>query len=550
MARKPSPSIALGRRTKTIADQFQIDHSAREATLQRARLWARLSIPSLFPLEEYDTWNPDEFDLAENFQSLLARGSQNMASNLTMAIWMPGSRAFENVPNVGVLESKALSDEAKQDLLQRLHVRDVVMMSALEAGLKRKSPRPSNHSRFRTTKYQTYLGSLVTGEALARLNDDFRWSKYRREQYVTDRDDCGDVNYHIIREMKDLAFMDDKRLRDHFGFTIAEAMEMDDHERNKPMFTRVRWHPGVKKWVIEQEVEGKVINTTEERVTPYICTPWSLTPGEDYGRGMIEMNAGDALSFDSLRRSIKEMAALAAKMLWAIDGTSDVQDRDLEKPTGSVIVGARVSGGQVQDVGMLKVDKLADFSIAFQTSEIIRKDLAAAMLIESEVQPQQDRVTRFQAERIAAELDKASFGVSTSFGDDDVEPTVMRTDFQLVRDRIIAPLPKEATQMRTLTGAVQIANGARRQKLLSIAQNAPLLGEEAMRRLDMGVLFEVLARLDNIDEPGLIKSKDDMAKETNAAIRAQLAAEAGKQAISTAGTIAETQAKAAAMPVA
>lgn len=242
------------------------------------------------------------------------------------------------------------------------------------------------------------------------------------------------------------------------------------------------------------------------------------------------------------------MAALAAKMLWAIDGTSDVQDRDLEKPSGSVIVGARVQGGQVQDVGMLKIDKLADFQVAFQTSEIIRKDLAAAMLIESEVQPQQDRVTRFQAERIAAELDKASYGVSTAFGDDDVEPTVMRTDFQLVRDRIIQPLPKEATQMRTLTGAVQIANGSRRQKLLGIAQAAPLLGEEAMRRLDMGVLFEVLARLDNINEPGLIKSKDQIAQETNAAIRTQLAQAAGQQAIETAGSIAETQAEAALAP--
>lgn len=537
-------------RVKTIADQFQIDHTAREETLRRARLWARLSIPSLFPLEEYDSWRPDDFDLAENFQSLLARGAQNMASSLTLATWEPGSKAFENVPNVGVLESDALSDEAKQELLRRLHTRDVVMMSALEAGLKRKSPRPSSRARFRTTKYQSYLGALVTGEALTRLNDDFRWSKYRREQYVTDRDDCGDVNYHIIREMKDLAFMDDKRLREHFGFTIAEAMEMDDHDRNKPMFTRIRWHPGSKRWVIEQEVEGKVINTTEERVTPYICTPWSLTAGENYGRGMIEMNAGDALSFDSIRRSIKEMAAIASKMLWAIDGTSDVQDMDLAQPSGSVIVGARVTGGMVQDVAMLKIDKLADFSIAFQTSEIIRKDLAAAMLIESEIQPQKERVTKYQAERIAAELDKATMGVSTAISDDDVEGTVARTDFNLVRDRIIQPLPKEATQMRTLMGATQIANGVRRQRLLGIAQAAPLLGEEAMRRLDMGVLFEVLARLDNIDEPGLIKSKDDIARETNAAIRAELAAAAGQQAIETAGTIAETQAKAAAMPVA
>lgn len=537
-------------RVKTIADQFQIDHSAREESLRRVRLWARLSIPALFPVEEYDTWRLDDFDLAENFQSLLARGSQNMASSLTLATWEPGSRAFENVPNVGVLEGNALTDEEKQELLRRLHVRDVVMMSALEAGLKRKSPRPSSRARFRTTKYQTYLGALVTGEALTRLNDDFRWSKYRRDQYVTDRDDCGDVNYHIIREMKDLAFMDDKRLRDHFGITIAEAMEMEDRDRNKPMFTRVRWNPGVKRWVIEQEVEGKVINTTEERVTPYICTPWSLTPGENYGRGMIEMNAGDALSFDSIRRGIKEAAALSTKMLWAIDGTSDVQDEDLAQPSGSVIVGARVSGGQVQDVAMLKIDKLADLTIAFKTSEIIRKDLSAAMLIESEIQPQKERVTKYQAERIAAELDKATMGVSTAISDDDTEATVMRTDFQLVRDRIIAPLPKEATQMRTLMGAMQIANSARRQRLLGIAQTAPLLGEEAMRRLDMGVLFEVLARLDNIDEPGLIKSKDQIARETNDMIRAQLAQTAGQQAIETAGAIAETQAKAAAMPVA
>lgn len=535
---------------KTIAARFAEQHAAREETLKRKRLAARLSIPWLFPDEHYNTISPDDLDLPENFQSLVARGCANMASKLTIATWPIGVPAFEYLPNVGVLENDQIPVELKQELIRRLYVRGIVISSALEAGTRKGKQRPDTRAKFRTSKYNAMLNLLVLGDSLSRLHDDFRWSHYRIENYVTDRDSCGDVNEHIIRERKDLAYLDAKTLRDYFGLTHEQAREMGDQERIRDLYTRVSWQPESKRWLIEQEAcnrdgESTRINETDERVTPFISNYYALAPEDNYGRGFVELNIGDAYAFDSLSRHIREFAAMCSKMTPCIDGSSDVKPRDLTKPSGVPLVGARVSNGQVQDIAFLRVDKTADFAVVFQTHQALRKDLGHSMLIESEIQPQKERVTAQQIVAIQRELDTALVGASASINDNDVEATIARTEHQLVRDRILPPLPKDAVEMRTLTGIAAISQGIRRQKLINFMQTVPLLGEQAIARIDNGVLLETLARYDNIDEPGLIKSEDQIRRETRDALRLQLAQAAGQQAIESAGAIAETNAEAA-----
>lgn len=540
---------------KTIAARFLRDHAGRDAMLRRKRLAARLSIPWLFPDEDYANVDPDELDLPENYQSLVARGCANMASRLMLATWPVGAPAFEYMPNAGIMEDERVPVEVKQALLSRLHTRDVVIQSALEAGLRGKAARPQCKVRFRTSKYNTMLSLVVLGDSLSRIHPDFRWSHYRLENYVTDRDSCGDVNYHIIREYKDLAYLDDKTLRDTFGLTRDEVNEMGDSQRVRQLFTWVRWQPNSKKWLIEQEVaenerSGVVINETDERVSSFISNYYALSPEDNYGRGFVELNIGDAYSFDSLSLHIREFAAMCAKMVPVIDGASDVKPRDLMRPSGVPLVGARVSNGQAQDIGFLRIDKTADFAVVFQTHQALRRDLGASMLIESEIQPQKERVTREQIISIRNELETASAGVLASINDNDVEATVTKADEMLVKQRIIQPLPKDAAEMRTLTGITALSQAIRRQRLENFIRTAPLLGEVALQRIDMGAALNALARYDNIDEPGIVKTDEQIKRETRAAMQQQLVAAAGERAIDAAGTIAETQAEAALQPAA
>ena len=540
-------------RTTSLADIFRRDDAGRQESLERKRAAARISIPWLYPAEEGDTLDPDQMPVPENFQSLMARGCSNMASNLTLTTWPVSVPAFEFRPNVGILESDEIPPEVKQEMIRLLHIRDIVIASALETGIRGPKDRPASRVKFRTTKYLSNLSLVVLGDSLTRMHDDFRWSQYRLENYVTDRDDCGDVNYHIIRERKDLEFLPDKILRDTFGLRRKDVMEMGDQERIRTMFTRVRWQPNTKKWVIEQEMElsetdRTIINTVEEQVSSWISSQWSLFPGDNYGRGFVELNIGDATAFDSLSLYMREFAAMCSKMTPCVDGGSNVKPRDLEQPSGVPLMGTRVEGGKVMDVAFLTVDKTADFSVVAQVYQALRRDLGASMLIESEMQPKQDRVTREQILSIRNELEKATVGAMAANNDTDVEATIARADHVLVKKKIVGPLPKDAVEMRMLTGVAALSQSVRRTKLENFIRTAPLLGEAAIQYIDMPTALRTLARYDNIDEPGLVKTEKDIQRQTRDAVRTELARAAGEQAIATAGNLVEASAEAAMQP--
>ncbi|WP_434127675.1 hypothetical protein, partial [Enterococcus faecium] len=65
---------------------------------------------------------------------------------------------------------------------------------------------------FRTMKRHAISQLLCTGDVLEMLDDDNRLRVFRLDQYVTLRDSCGDIIYHITKERIDCAAIDDERL--------------------------------------------------------------------------------------------------------------------------------------------------------------------------------------------------------------------------------------------------------------------------------------------------------------------------------------------------
>jgi len=465
---------------------------------------------------------------------LAARGLSNLEGRLLLALYPPGLPFFRLMPSARFMYDSETPTEMLQEFQDQLHLRELIMLSKLESAAIR-TGNNTRRSGFRTRKRMAIAQLLITGDVLERLGDDYRIQVYRRDTYVTSRDASGDVRYHICREKIDPLTFDDKQL---------EVCNLDrDSLRTKPvndrledLFTICEWQPESKTWVIKQEVKDKIILEKEEMVTPYMSTPYELSPGENYGRGIVEQNLGDVRSMNELTERILDFAALASKQLMVTDYNSQVRPQDLTKPSGSVIQG-RVQGGQVTDIATLRADKVNDFSVVQSVRESIRRDLSATMLMEGENQPRGERVTAFQIQRIAMELEGALGGVYAPIADSQQVPLIERTMFQMERDGILAPLPKDSVEVEALTGIAALSRENDQGKLLNLMGILGQMGGDTLSRIDMGVFMDILMRQSGIYEPGLVKSDEQLQQEQQAMMQQQAQMAAQQKTVEVAGNV-------------
>jgi hypothetical protein len=376
---------------------------------------------------------------------------------------------------------------------------------------------------------------LITGDVLERLGDDYRIQVYRRDSYVTLRDASGDVLYHICKEKIDPLVLTDQQL-EMADLNRETCRSKPVKDRMEDLFTICEWQPETKIWVIRQEVKDKIVLEKDEPVSPYMSTPYELSPGENYGRGIVEQNLGDVRSMNELTERILDFAALASKQLMVTDYNSQVRPQDLTKPTGSVIQG-RVQGGQVTDIATLKADKVNDFSVVQSVRESIRRDLSATMLMEGENQPSGDRVTAFQIQRIAMELEGALGGVYAPIADSQQVPLIERAMYQMERDGLLQPLPKDAVEVEALTGIAALSRENDQGKLLNLMGVLGQLGGETMSRIDMGVFMDILLRQSGIYEPGLVKTDEQLQQEQEAMMQQQQQMAAQQKTVDVAGNV-------------
>jgi len=373
------------------------------------------------------------------------------------------------------------------------------------------------------------------------MTSDYRLKQFRRDMYVTRRNSPGEVLYHITRQKLDSLSMTTEML-DRAGLEPEQTdPNTDPGKRVVDIYTRCQWQPLSKMWLIEQEVNDNIIAESTEPVSPFFSTAFELAPEEHYGRGFIELNLGDARSLNELSLRILDFAAVHSKILWAKDYSSNIRDVDFAKPSGEVIQ-ARVSGGAVQDAAILQANNAQSFQVVGAAHTAVHSDLSKAMLIESEITPTGERVTAMQVQRVAQELDGALGGVYAPIADEQQIPMLRRLMWQLQRDQLILPVQDGAVEMNAKTGLAALSSQSKANDMLTFAQIITQLPPQVAAKIDWNVFTDILVRVYNISERGLIKSKEQMDQEAVAAEQAAMAQEATAKGIDVIGNITETQA--------
>lgn len=518
-----------------IGERYEKEHVERKSLLDSARRCAELTKPWVLPNEAQ---GPDD-ELPENFQSVGSRGVTNIVGKSLTALFSP--HWFQHTLAAEIKYDRLVPDEVKQDIASELYMRDLVMQGVLMSAHNRSKEGDNRAptSTFLTRKRAALDQLFVTGDVLEHLTNDYRLVVFRRDQYVTKRDSEALVCYHTIKERKDpMGLAEDMQAKAQLS---PETMTAESAaERMTDMYTHVEWNPKSQVWVIQQELNGEVINEFEETVTPYFASTFELSPGENYGRGLVELNKGDLRSLDELELRRLDLLGVAAKQLWVTDYNSRVRERDLMKPSGSFIKG-RVEGGRVQDVALLGTAQISEFQILTQGITDKSKALGEAFLTESDVQPRGDRVTAFQVQRIALELDSALGGVYTSISDEQQLPLLARVTFQMEKERLIASMGEDI-RIEALTGFAALTREREATSAMTLVQVLAQLGPQAIQRINEDVLINLLTRGLGISEPGLVKTAEQIAQEQAAAAQQQLAASVNQKAVDTVGNMVESAA--------
>lgn len=391
--------------TGIAAGRFGALSSNREAYLIRARRIAGLTVPSLF--REQGATGGD--DTVNTWQSLGARGVNNLASKMILALFPPGRSFIRLKPGRKELVAmNALDPDSrgalKAEIDKGLSAVEREFVDCVEA---------DGH---RATLFDTARHLIVGGNHGLQLYPNGSLRGIHLEDYVTLRDKAGKLLEAVVQDtMAYQALPDD-----------IQAMVMDNGFNPDPkvnpkaqvsVYTHIQLtsanfltDPTAAVYTIYQECYGQEVpgssGTYMEEFLPYLFLRMVALESEDYGRSYAEDYEGDLQAVDSLTEIITTGSAAVARFIQFVRPGGMVSKKQLaEADNGAVLT------GQAGDVWTLENNKTADFTTAAQTSEKAEARLEAAFLLNSTVQRNAERVTAEEIRYVAQELEDALGGV-------------------------------------------------------------------------------------------------------------------------------------------
>lgn len=472
----------------------------RNPFVTRAEKCAQYTIPSLFPKAsdnestEYDT----------PYQSIGARGVNNLANKLTLALLPPNSPFFRLTPTDEV--SEAL-DTQGGDL--RNEVEEAL------ARIERKIMRKIETEQIRVTVTEAVKQLIVAGNALLFLPPKEKGIKlYRLNAFVLQRDAVGNVITIIAKDRVAYAALPEEV--QNLVATDSTQVQLD---KEYDIYTHVYLEDGY--FLSYQEVEGKRIPGTDQKYpkekTPWIPVRMVKIDGQAYGRSFVEEYLGDLVSLENLQKAIIDLSAICATIIWLVNPSGMTNPTKLSQTkTGGFVRGRKV------DVEALTLDKYADLQVAQGTASVLRESLMYVFLLNSAVQRPGERVTAEEIRYVARELEDTLGGVYSILSQEFQLPLVRRMLTQMqTNGEAPNDLPDEALEPSITTGLEALGRGQDLDKLQMFMQMIGTI-PEGYTGIKLNGLYSKAATALNIDTAGLIKTDQEMMAEKNAAMMQEM----------------------------
>lgn len=467
----------------------------RQPYLDRARECSKLTIPSLVPPEG----SSGTTKLPTPYQSVGARGVNNLAAKLLLTLFPPNSPFFRFIIDDFMLEKLTGREGMRADIEEALDKMERAVMAEVEAG----STRPS--------VFESMKLLLVSGSVLLYVPPSGGLKVYRLDRYVVKRDPMGNVLEAITKEnisalelpegiRSQVLRLDDSQQGSEKGINPDDSLELYTHIR--------RNEAG---WEVYQEVEGVMIPGTDgtypQDKCPWLALRFIKMDGEDYGRGYVEEYLGDIKTLEGLTKAIVMASAAAAKVLFLVRPNSTTKMKTLaESESGDI------REGNAEDVSVLQMDKFADFRVAYETITQLKESLAFAFLLNSAVQRNGERVTAEEIRYMANELEAALGGIYSTLAQEFQLPYVTVVMAAMERRGRLPKLPKGAIRPAITTGIEALGRGNDLTKLAGLLSDIAPLGPEVIRaELNVSDYIKRAGAARGIDMKGLIPTAEEKA---------------------------------------
>jgi hypothetical protein len=487
----------------------------RTAFLDRARSAAKLTLPYLVPEEGHNAHTR----LNTPFQGVGARGVNNLASKLLLALLPPNAPFFRLNMDENVLREEGATDEILSEMESALQ--------RVESSVMEEVGRQS----YRVGIHEALKHLIVSGNALIYLPDEGGLRVFHLDRYVVQRDPMGQPVKIITKETLSYNTLPEE-LKEAAG-----GVDSESPDKTCDLFTAVCLHAG--SWEIHQEIKGNLVpgsqGTFKKDKLPYIPLRFSKIDGEDYGRGYVEEYLGDLISLEKLTQAIVEGSAAAAKVLFLVNPNGTTRAKTLaESPNGAI------TQGNAADVSVLQLDKFNDFRIAAETINTIKDRLGHSFLLTSGVVRQAERVTAEEIRMLTMELESSLGGLYSLLSNELQLPLVNRVMDVMSRKKRLPKLPKDLVTPVIITGIEALGRGHDLQKLdLFIAGAAQVVGPQAIQQyVNVEEYFKRRATSLGIKTAGLVKTQEEIAQEMQQAQAMSMMEKAVPQGATALGNIA------------
>lgn len=492
--------------TETAAAIYQRLSSDREPYKTRAEDCAEYTIPSIFPKEG----DNGSTDYKTPYQGLGARCINNLASKLMLALFPPNDSFFRLTPGEDIMK----------ELQERPEEKDIVD-SAL-ANLERTAMQYADTHQYRVTLAEALKVLIVTGNCLLFIPPQEGGMKlYKLNNYVVQRDALGNVVQLVTLDKIAFAALPDEVKK----MVIAK----NGSEKRPEDITEIYTHAYLDddKYFAYQEVEGEIVKGSEQQFprnkTPWIPMRMVKMDGESYGRSFVEEYLGDFRSLESLSKSIVEMSAICANVLFLVNPNGITRPYKLAKAESGEFV-----PGRVEDVQALQLNKYADLQVAQQTIAMLTERLSYAFMLNSAVQRQGERVTAEEIRYVASELEDTLGGIYSILSQELQLPLVRRLLVQLELAGLYPSMPDGLVEPTITTGIAAIGRGHDYQNLMTYLQTISAI-PQAAQYLNWNVANQRIAVSLGIDTNNLIKTEEQIQQEQQQAAQMQMAQQMAPQ---------------------
>lgn len=412
----------------SLSEQYRALEQVRHEFLEVGHKSAVLTIPSVQPRE-----NMNRAEYPNNFQSIGARGVNNLSSKLTLALFPP------TLPFMRL----EMSPDAKAQIVAETGEQSSQVVSEIEASLQLLEQQAL--SEFDTAGWRPALAEamrllVVTGNALiydrpggpGPTTSDLR-------HYVVERDPDNRLRTVILRQGIGRTDAEERLghelTREQQNSTSVDAsLEGGTHKEVFDLFTGAR-RLANGRFETFQEIAGEPIEGTRREVSeedlPLMPLQFCPIYGYSYGRGFVEDLHGDLLVLEQISRALAEAALVMSKVIFLTRPGSATKPASIAKaPNGSVRV------GDPEDVGAIQAQKGQDLAIAYQKQNDIAMSLSKSFLLNSSVQRAGERVTSEEIRFVAQELEDALGNTYAALAQ-----TVQRPIVQYLFNRIRRTIP-------------------------------------------------------------------------------------------------------------